>query len=199
MVIIYYMYVHRTTRSRARALPAAHEGLPGIRRRATYLMLHLLSAGCPGFQLAPPPHTQAQRLLLRRERSVQTQRTAPLRLRENYVPSWVSRGSGANNVYGEQQSEYEEYAKYLSARSGASDESVSATAAAPEAAEAAEAAAAAAAVPLGAEANEATSSPLLESSAPSTSEAEAEAAAAKAAWLARQGVASWNSQHRSEG
>ena len=159
-------------------------------------MLHLLSAGCPGFQLAPPPHTQAQRLLLRRERSVQTQRTAPLRLRENYVPSWINRGSGANNVYGEQQSEYEEYAKYLNARSGASDESVSATAAAPEAAEAT---AASAAVPLSAEANEATSSPLLESSAPSTSEAEAEAAAAKAAWLARQGVASWNSQHRSEG
>ena len=116
-------------------------------------------------------------------------------MRENYVPSWINRGSGANNVYGEQQSEYEEYAKYLNARSGASDESVSATAAAPEVA----AAASSAAVPLSAEANEATSSPLLESSAPSTSEAEAEAAAAKAAWLARQGVASWNSQHRSEG
>ena len=48
--------------------------------------------------------------------------------RERYVPAWSKRGSDANNVYEQQQSEYEAYAQYLKdrdSRQQAPEESVS--------------------------------------------------------------------------
>eukprot|EP00966_Prymnesium_polylepis_P005909 135101-Prymnesium_polylepis.1 len=105
------------------------------------MALLLLVPGGHAFQLAAPHH--ATHSMVAREWRTPRAPTS----RENYVPSWAQRPTGANNVYGEQQSEYEAYAKYLKAREAGANIEESAAAAEPAAAAAEPAAAPPAAEP----------------------------------------------------
>ena len=75
-------------------------------------MATLLAAG---FALLQQPAVRMQYPRPSHERAV-----GVVQCREKYVPSWVQRGSGAagENVYGQQQSEYEAYAKLLQGDAG---------------------------------------------------------------------------------
>jgi len=96
-------------------------------------------------------------------------RATALTCREPYVPSWAQQNSAAENVYGEQQSEYDEYAKFLQARDGTSIEQ-------------ADCSDVECALDYEDEDKEMEVAP---------SAAEANEAAAKAAWLAKQDAPSW--------